>query len=564
MNIDQFLNSFVVSKKELSSTPIEFVVMAGTCKKVNLVVNEKILLESLDNFTTIVMKYCNDKLIINNVQFNVNIEEFRIRVIGTNGANAVIKYSSSNKLKKYYYDGQNYVEPKEHTLENIYANVYGFEKSENIGSMNIKTQMAWLSARPRLIYHLTHVFGFDKQDTRIHINKMLWIHGYKDIITPQKKQNDIGVKKYILFQHNVYVKNRFKLINSRTHFLEKILNKNNEGLIISEPYKEKYIYNGPNNMNSSELYEYRKNVKYVGEIPFELEQETIDLEKKFSNLFGAPILLQHMLSDYIIATGLEIEYYEKLLENTQLKKIILVAAYNRIPMMYVAKNKGITVVEYQYSALMKYHHGYTHYSDFDKLLKPNEFLTWGNLWNRDYGINGVDVRSIGFQNYSKEKKITNVKNDDILFIGQGRVSQIIIDNIKVALKKYPNSKVYLKLHRTEEEDYKERYSEILNLKNPNFKIITNFGLTFKETLSYASHIVGCFSSAIYEAVDENKRIYIIKDHLYFMLSDLYEKFDNVILIEDTLELSNKEFNITNKYFERINMQDDLIKELELM
>lgn len=186
---------------------------------------------------------------------------------------------------------------------------------------------------------------------------------------------------------------------------------------------------------------------------------------------------------------------------------------NNSSFVKACKKKSIPTFEIQHGILFKNHIGYSYGNtlNFTNAILVDNLIIWGGFWKSQLSRSFSDQVNILEGTYElgaellKNSAAYDHINGDVLFIMQPSASMVISDHISEIRNRHPKLKIGVKYH--------PKMSRI----KPDWEGIDIF---FDENIyalfrSYKV-IVGCFSTALFEAKAIGKNVYYI-DHEGFSL-----------------------------------------------
>ena len=253
-----------------------------------------------------------------------------------------------------------------------------------------------------------------------------------------------------------------------------------------------------------------------------------------------------------------VKFYEKILEKTKPKVVIMLWHYNfwNFALTYACKTLKIPVIEFQHGIISKHHLAYTYENVKERELFPDYFFTFGNYFTNEIKKNSKifkpeNIISVGLP-YLEEQK----KNK---FIPKGKLLEFCM-----------NSKIIVVMsQKTIREELREFVLELSKKLPPNFKII------------YKIHPSEIDYSKFYKNFNKIENIYLLADNKYSSL-DLIKiaeihttvhsttVFEAIALQKKTILLQNKKYNyefdkfIDNKTIWRVKSVADYLSTIELI
>ena len=184
-------------------------------------------------------------------------------------------------------------------------------------------------------------------------------------------------------------------------------------------------------------------------------------------------------------------------------------------LLSLAKENGIITGEFQHGNIYEDHVAYNYgdaifKSESYKKYLPDYVLTFGDYWNNKIKMPSKKI-TIGYPHYSESlKKYQKIKpeSNTILIISQGTITEKFVEIAKYLAVNLPNYKIVFKLHPGE-VPFEERYKELHNYVNVD---VVKSGDIY-EYIARAEKIVAWNSTAIFEALNFNKELYILDNEL---------------------------------------------------
>ncbi len=239
--------------------------------------------------------------------------------------------------------------------------------------------------------------------------------------------------------------------------------------------------------------------------------------------------------------------YSILIKKIEPKVLIIEDAHygKYTDLIYLAKKKGIIILELQHGYIGKDHIAYNyHYSLHNYITEylPDYFLTFGRFWSNNVRIPSKKVE-IGFPYLEEKTKSLNLKKEKnkkyILIISSGILveyyNQLVKDLYDLLDKNI--YEIVFRPHPSERVAINERYNQIIKIgikiDNDNlYKSLINYDIV----LSFEK------STVLYEALAFNVKVILIrnpKNEFLEKKDDLFEEVDYNIN-----EIINKIQNIT--------------------
>ncbi len=265
---------------------------------------------------------------------------------------------------------------------------------------------------------------------------------------------------------------------------------------------DKFIFKG----RYSKLYNTLNEKLYL---PLNALEECIDTE------IDKELIIHIAIKYYYLACEIE-KYWKREFKRQQPSAVIEVVGYGLAAMTLntVAHSYKCPVIELQHGTINESHIGY-HYLSTDGLdTLPDVFFTFGDYWNDQISMPGVDIVSMGFEYFLQERDrfiARYNKKNQILFISQRNVGQNlsrIAVKISEACKGVDDVKIIYKLHPGEFAGAKELYPDLF--KRNNIEIITN-EIPLYQLFAESKVQIGFNSTALYEGIGFGLKTYFTND-----------------------------------------------------
>jgi len=210
------------------------------------------------------------------------------------------------------------------------------------------------------------------------------------------------------------------------------------------------------------------------------------------------------------------KYFLGLIDKIKPKVLFLNGAYygEESYMIKWAKEKAIITAEFQHGSISKSHPAYNYgdgirNSEEYKKYVPDYLLTYGEYWNSQVRIPGKTYVVGNPHFYESIKRYENIKEekDTILIISQWTLTKEFVEITEYLAKHFRNKKILFKMHPREMDNF----CMIEPLENfPNVQIKKDGDVY--ELLAKCENVVGCYSTAIFEALAfDKKKIYVLEN-----------------------------------------------------
>lgn len=380
-------------------------------------------------------------------------------------------------------------------------------------------------------------------------------------------ENNDFKKKIIIFELGIFFQENGKFLKKFCFdLIEKLKKEKIEFEVVYPLYSEsKY---GKENNYAEENYKYVF-FKIVGFIKnkfnfFKFSSEDKKYLEKLKKYFeketgikNLEILNEKNLKKILINFECEYEYYTNFFKVKQPEKIYIVCSYGREALIAAAQDLDIEVIELQHGIITKYHIGYN-FPDVKIPYFPDKLLLWGEYWqdNTDLPKN-VKIELYGYpylkRQYEKYKNIEKNLNQ-VIFISQGTIGKRLSEKAIEFAKENPQLKVVYRLHPGEFLRWKKEYRDLYENRNlENLEISDNNEKNLYEYLFESEYLIGVYSTVIYEALELNLKVGVVKlsgsenieDLIVGNYIKLFEKSEK-INIEKLKNLKIIENNFFNK------------------
>lgn len=324
------------------------------------------------------------------------------------------------------------------------------------------------------------------------------------------------IKKYLFYGHP-----RRKLLSDKKWwdiYCDLIIdNLSDDYLLMERTFKGKHFLPAKtHNIYYNDIFHFRNRliVKYS---KYNFSKDEIiyiyNISAELENKFNVRIDILRLVSVKLLLRKYEVPYFTKILKRVNPELIFVVVWYSSTSIIEAAKKLSIPVVELQHGTISKYHLGYNFpiKKAFSNSL-PDHLFLFGQFWIQDinFPIDSDNMRIVGYpyyehsliQHYNKDKTVEG----RILFISQGSIgrhlSRFAVEFSKLANGKY---EIIIKLHPGENVDWIAKYPW-LNIDDIK---VAESSENLYELINSSTYVVGVYSTAIYEAISFNKKIFLI-------------------------------------------------------
>lgn len=234
-------------------------------------------------------------------------------------------------------------------------------------------------------------------------------------------------------------------------------------------------------------------------------------------------------------------YFRYVFNQVKPKQIVITSNYMRQPLVIIAKEMNIPVVEIQYAAITRYHNGYDFGGNRNNLY-PDCMVCWSEYF-ANFKMFPANLKSklvIG----NDESYDYNPIDKKVIFISQNLISKSIINEAIKFKKLYPEYDVNIKKHPNEYIDHEY-------VRKNGVKILDG---NLKEEIASAELCFGAGSTALIEAYDIGVPVIVLNLPLqYFMQQFVIE--GHFAFLNDISEFKN--LKIIKPHTKIINGKKDL-------
>lgn len=500
------------------------------------------------------------------VRIPKNLEIF---VEGKNGELAELQVVSQHPFeKKICIDEQLYDLNYKYSADEIYDHFFKFEKDVDFGKRFESLALYWTIMRNRVSNHLLHKTRNIPNRWIITTGKVFWAKAKTindselDALTRKSDPRKAKKSDILLFQHNAYIEHNGRIVNSRTRDFPKMfkdigktfvkVNDSSQGIQI-EPASARVKF-----IEHLDIYRFENENRPV--VFSEEEYQKInDFEKAFAQYFGLIVPLHHLFTEAKRYFEIDYEWFRDVMIQVQPKAVFMLAAYGKLPLIAAANDLGIKTFEYQYSAVTPNHIAYNRTYPLNPRYSHTMCLMWGDFFTTQYNVDHVKAATIGYDADANGLLLeVEDSKDGILIVAQGEFGE---ENIKLIKNLVPNTRrdVYFKLHRHEFSIAHEKYAELYELMDThsNFKVVDTPSLQLGDFSEKVSFVIGCFSSALFEFAQLQKIILVQNFSGAHHMEKLIESYQNVLLLQEDIELSDDYFDRLEKIMSYIYQSRDM-------
>ncbi|WP_306591085.1 hypothetical protein [Geothrix sp. 21YS21S-4] len=236
------------------------------------------------------------------------------------------------------------------------------------------------------------------------------------------------------------------------------------------------------------------------------------------------------------------DIYKRILERAQPRLLCLDnACYGRRAyILRIAREMGIQTGEFQHGLISPAHPAYNYPKEVTEshpytVYLPQTILTFGSYWSDCIRV-PVEKVPVGFSYLQEEAAKSALSPQlDVLVISDGVNPQTYIDLISALAEQDPSLRICFKMHPGEMPFAERRYARLMGI--PQVRLAGPepiYGL-----IGAARYVVGCFSTALYEALAFGKRPFVLDNELsrQHIHGDIFIRFQDASDLIERLRLA---------------------------
>lgn len=202
------------------------------------------------------------------------------------------------------------------------------------------------------------------------------------------------------------------------------------------------------------------------------------------------------------------------------------------------KEVGVNAIEYQHGAIVKSHPIYSYPQlsiPYKGLSLPTYLCVYSEQWLKGVNLPYTKVVEIGNDTLYTQPSSVIDEHNILVISAHGSLGDMILDFIIDSLRtgRLDNYNIYYKLHPYQSCDYESYVNK--TAKYANFHIIKDGNSL--DYIQYSKHIIAVSSTCIYEALQHNVNIYILKLPTYTQMNNVFH-LKNVFIVENPNDLIN--------------------------
>lgn len=289
------------------------------------------------------------------------------------------------------------------------------------------------------------------------------------------------------------------------------------------------------------FFKFNKSYQEIANI-FNLMRE--EIKEKFDIDIDINYLVKHHYYRFIA----EKKHFAKLLKKVNPSEIKIVVAYGKEELISAAHELGKQVTEFQHGLMNKYHFAY-YFPEVKKIpYFPDNLALFGEYWKEsvelpDY-INVFYYNNILMQqSVAKLASIEKLKNK-VVFISSCDSKELQFEALNF-VKSNENLDVHYKFHPTEFPLWKSDYPELLKASKEGLIKVIDQSITLQDAIIDSEYVIATSSTAVYEALMLNCKVFIIKIGGYVWLQDLID-FKYVKCLDNDYKLNESQVCLTDE------------------
>ena len=286
--------------------------------------------------------------------------------------------------------------------------------------------------------------------------------------------------------------------------------------------------------NSKDSYFLPQNIYYR----FFYKQEFFDFNdvtKIIEQKYGITSINNEFLNRILNKYYSDLFFFKKINKNFNVKQIYVVQNGIQKGIFRAAKELGIKTFEYQHGIVTENHIAYNYPKiDFleEQVSLPNIIFSYAPIWFQNNFLPNVNILSLGnsflYKQLQQNAKKTPIRG--IVVISADDIGKRLLEFLRneKLQKEIKNIPIYFKLHPNQFHQ-KHYYTE--QLKNfDNIKVITD-EFSVGELLENFNTLFTILSTAIYEALQSQRKVILLEDDLYNGDQKSFLEYSNFYIIK---------------------------------
>lgn len=358
--------------------------------------------------------------------------------------------------------------------------------------------------------------------------KFKWIRKFKNLI-----KNEIYLNwnlHYNDYKYIFYIASRYK--DSDGNYID-IASKNSMDILPDN----KFVFESYNDNLDNSYYSHLLNLKKKIKNP---KSEDFRINEILNSNFNTNIDFNNIISELIKNYKIEKDFYSKIF--TKINPEIVFFTQNGIQkgMISAANDLNIPIVEFQHGLINFNHLAYSYNDEISyKHLNtlPKGFCLLADFWCKNVYYPVEIKKIIGNDHFFINKSDKEKQYLTIVF--SSKHSENLMDLTQKMLKKYTD-KVFIKLHPNQKDEIEYIKNELKDYENGQVIFDER---SMSELLEVSHSMITIVSTAVYEALQSETKVFIYKKQNYLEHKDVFDN-KNVYLFNSIDKLFN---NINNEY-----------------
>ncbi len=274
-----------------------------------------------------------------------------------------------------------------------------------------------------------------------------------------------------------------------------------------------------------------------------------DINKNLNIEFNTEIDFEKIVFDVLDTYHIEYFYYKKLLSILKPKKCFLIQKGVQKALIAAANDLLIDTIEIQHAQVNELHLAYSYPIEIDyKHLNsiPKKFFTQSGFWNNvKYPVS--KKITMGTNQFALTSEPNSTKKNTIAIIFVDVYTEIFLELTKKLASKIADDNIIVKLHPYQKHQIPYVKNELKQFENIQI-VYTEKNML--DIFSEVSSIVLIQSTAIYEALQSNIKVFVYKKQDYETHREVFHN-KNVYLVDSEDEILK---NYKNEFIKEKNVR----------
>ena len=262
------------------------------------------------------------------------------------------------------------------------------------------------------------------------------------------------------------------------------------------------------------------------------------IENEFFLKFGVKVDLQKFFLRATREFYIRYSVHSFIFKKMKLEKLYLVIGYGYGPVIYAAKINGVRIIELQHGIVSSMHMGYGYrHEKVIKELVPDVFWGWTGVYYPRCKLYGGACKIIASGDAPIDGAV-QVRGDNklvlpmpfTLVISQGVIGNQLLGLVSEKHNELFNGNVVVKLHPGEVGSYKSyaNYEKCSALKN----VLFFEDIDVRLLLAECSSVIGVFSTALLQAIEMEKPVYVLPLDGHEYMLDLIDGKNTKLMLQE--------------------------------